>query len=97
MMITDATLQFPGKTLLLFVVNRSPDDAIVLQNVRMDVIGGRQFVAGEFAEGTTANDWASGVPTAVAWDCVEQYMVFDSLEDYFARAAKAYNEMPQMH
>jgi len=89
-------LQFPGKTLLLFVINRSPDDAIVLQNARMDAIGDRQFVVGEFAEGTTANDWAVGVVTAVAWDCVEQYMVFDSLEDYFARASRAYNEQ-QMH
>lgn len=93
MMINDAAFpDFSGKVILLYLINRSPDDAVVLHSTRFEVQGTRVFLVGEYAEGTTASDWAAGVSTAVSWDSVEQYLIFDSIEDYFSRASLAYNK-----
>jgi hypothetical protein len=83
---------FSDKVVLLYLTNRSPDDAVVLCGTRFETQGGRFFIVGEYAEGTTANDWAAGIATAVSWDSVEQYLIFDSIEDYFNRASLAYNK-----
>lgn len=93
MMMTDMVFpDFSGKIILIYLINRSLDDAVVLHHVRFEVQGARIFLIGEYAEGTTANDWAVDVTTAVSWDSVEQYLVFDSIEDYFNRASLAYNK-----
>jgi hypothetical protein len=81
-------IQFPdfsGKIILLYLTDRSDEHNVVLQNAVMENQAGKLFVVGQFAEGTTTNDWATGIQTAVAWDNVEQYLVFDSIEDYFSR------------
>ena len=82
---------FGTKVLLIYLVDRSPDESIVLQNASFEIQGGRPFIIGEFAEGASANDWVAGVMTALAWDTVQQYFVFDSMEDYMARASQAYH------
>ncbi len=93
MMMTDMVFpDFSGRVILLYLINRSPDDAVVLYDARFEDQGARIFIVGKYAEGTTANDWAADVETAVSWDCVEQYLLFDSIEDYFNRASLAYNK-----
>ena len=87
---------FTAKVILIYLVDRSPDESIVLQKASFEIQGGRIFLVGEFADGTTPNDWAAGVPTCVSWRRVEQYLVFDSLQGYFSRAAQAFNEK-QVH
>jgi hypothetical protein len=77
--------EFQNKVILLYLHNRPDDHNVVLQDASMESQAGRMFIVGEFAEGTTANDWATGVRTAVAWDCVEQYLIFDTIENYFER------------
>ena len=76
---------FKNKIILLYLFNRPDDHNVVLQDASLENQAGRMFIVGEFAEGTTANDWAAGVRTAVAWDSVEQYLVFDTIENYFER------------
>jgi len=87
-------LEFPDiedKIILIYLSSRPDEHNAVLQKAHFENQGGRIFIVGEFAEGTTANDWASGVSTAIAWDQIEQYLVFDSLEDYFSRMSRAWD------
>ena len=87
-------MQFPdfsSKIILVYLMGRPPDDGVLLQHASFEIQGGRAFVVGEFAEGASANDWVAGVSTALAWDTVQQYFVFDSMEDYMARASQAYH------
>jgi hypothetical protein len=80
-----AVSDFSGKIILLYLADRPDEHNVVLQNAALEDQGGKVFIVGEFAESTSANDWAAGVQTAVAWDRVEQYLVFDSIEEYFSR------------
>ncbi|MGD9330129.1 MAG: hypothetical protein PVJ53_02390 [Desulfobacterales bacterium] len=87
-------MQFPDfsdKIVLVYLMGRPPDDGVLLQQAVFEMQAGRPFIIGEFAEGASANDWVAGVRTALAWDTVQQYFVFDSMEDYMARASQAYN------
>lgn len=83
---------FSDKVLLVYLVGRPLEDAVVLKRPRFDVQGTKAFLVGQFADGTTPNDWATDVPTAISWDNVEQYMVFESLEDYFTRISMTYDK-----
>ncbi|MFW5640507.1 MAG: hypothetical protein ACOC0H_05025 [Thermodesulfobacteriota bacterium] len=83
------TPHLKDKIVLLYLKNRSLDDAVLLREARFDIQADRVFIVGRFCEGATANDWATDVGTAISWDAVEQYLIFDSLEDYFSRASQA--------
>lgn len=74
-----------NKTILLYLFNRPDEHNVVLQDATLENQAGKMFIVGVFAEGTTANDWAAGVRTAVAWDSVEQYLIFDTIDNYFER------------
>ncbi|MDD2603237.1 MAG: hypothetical protein RBR20_11980 [Desulfobacterales bacterium] len=78
-----------NKIVLIYLTNQCDEHNVVLEHPHFEQQGDKMFIVGVFAEGTTANDWATGIPTAVAWDNVEQYLVFDSLEDYFYRISLA--------
>jgi hypothetical protein len=87
-------ISFPDlrdKVVLVYIRNRPLDDYVVLERAHFEIQGGRGFVVGRIAEGTTTNDWAAGVPTALSWESVEQYLIFDTLEDYFARETQSYD------
>lgn len=86
-------MRFPDlgdKVVLIYLTNQCDENNVVLERTRFEMQGDKLFIVGVFAEGTTANDWATGVHTAVAWSNVEQYLVFDSLEDYFHRISLAH-------
>ena len=79
-----------GKILLVYLRNRPLDDGVVLQHAAFEIQGDRVFLTGEVAGGGAADDWAAGVRTAIAWDAVEQYLIFDSYDDYMNRASQAF-------
>jgi hypothetical protein len=88
-----ARMKYPnlaGKILQVYQRNRPLDDGVVLQHGAFEIQGDRVFLTGEFAEGVSADDWAAGVRTAIAWDAVEQYLVFDSYDDYMSRASQVF-------
>jgi hypothetical protein len=92
-----ASLTFPDlydKVVLIYLKGRPPDDSVLLVNARFDVQGGKPYIMGEFAEGASANDWVAGITTGIAWDCVEQYFLFHSMEDYMNRVSRAYSNEP---
>lgn len=42
-------------------------------------------MVGTVPEGASEDDWMEGLPCAIAWDTVQDYVVFDSMTDYLAR------------
>lgn len=83
---------FDDKIVLFYLTGRSDDQTVVLAQASFANLGGRIYVVGEIADGTTANDWAAGIQTGVAWDQVEQYFVFDSLDHYFTHISLGWDE-----
>ncbi len=85
---------FAGKVVLLYLTYTSDDRGIVLEDPVFQAQGDRLFLVGRIAEGTSPNDWVAGSMSGVAWESVDQYLVFDSLEDYLGRASLAWAENP---
>ena len=45
-------------------------------------IAGRIFLIGIIPRESTASGWNANKVGAIAWDCVTDYVIFDSYEDY---------------
>jgi len=71
---------FKGKCLSITIM----DDDINhdLFDPHFEEQAGRVFIIGTVPRGATESDWIAGCQSAVAWDRVTDYHVFDSLEDY---------------
>jgi hypothetical protein len=77
---------FSGKVVLVYHVgSRDPRSSSAPVNAHYEQQGGRLFLCGAPAPGDTPNDWALGCRLCVAWETVEAYLVFSSLEDYRGR------------
>ena len=57
----------------------------ILVNPRFEMQGGRVFLIGTSPPGASKRDWLAGLEESLAWDQVQEYVVFDSAEDYFKR------------
>lgn len=77
------------KIVVLYLSNRTYEHVVVMADPEFEIQGERLFLCGSIPDGVSPNDWAVGVRTHVAWAQVEEYLVFDSLEDYLNRAAMA--------
>src|SRR4051812_37775878 len=77
--------EFQGKTVVVYVHSR-PGVPTALHECRFDVQGGRLFLSGVAVSGPqTLKEWTEGLRRSIAWDAVEEYLVFDSTEAYLAR------------
>ena len=76
---------FAGKT----VSFSTADSTLAVEDPRFEMQGDRLFVVGTVPKDGSTSDWAVGVTCAVAWSAVEDYMVFDSVDDYTKRLAKS--------
>jgi len=65
------------------------DSVLALQNIRFEEQGKRLFVVGSVAQGSSTNDWAMNRPSAIAWDCITDYIIFDSNEQYIELLKKS--------
>jgi hypothetical protein len=61
------------------------DNSQCIAHPRWETQGGRLFLIGTVPRGGSTHDWCEGVVSAVAWDQVSDYLVFDSVEDYRVR------------
>jgi len=93
-MSEDATLQkdlpdFRGKLVVFYLADPTQALAggVLLEFPEFKVLAGRTFVVGRSPE-LIGMEWASNLPSAVAWDSVLHYMVFDSRADYLERGMK---------
>jgi hypothetical protein len=81
---------------VVFVYKANSDNDIALENPRTVMLNDRYFLVGSVPDGGSSNNWLAGLTTYVAWDQIEEFVVFDSLEDYFERLSMAWTDR-QLH
>jgi hypothetical protein len=84
--VTPAVPDLTGKTLVVQTAGRPIQMPLILGGCSFETQGGRLFLSGTsvpHAPGTYC--LTDGVRRLVAWDAVEEYMVFDSVEHYHSR------------
>jgi hypothetical protein len=81
-MLDDHLPDFGGKLACIYVSGKSYV-RYILQDIAFDMQGGRLFVVGRIPEDYDMHvPWAKGKPAAIAWDCVDYYIVFESVEQF---------------
>jgi hypothetical protein len=70
--------RFKGKT----VTFGSDADTLAIKNISFEEIHNRLFVVGEIPLSATSEDLALNKMCAIAWDSVNDFIVFDSEEEY---------------
>ena len=84
--LKDSLPDFEGKVVLVYHVgSRDPHSSSALIKAHFELQAGRLFLCGEPAPGDTPNDWALGCQLCLAWETVEAYLVFESVQEYQAR------------
>ena len=81
---------FHGKVVTFYSANVDPECAVTLVTPSFNEQAGRLFVVGKVVPHQPPN-WADGLKSAVAWDQVNSYVVFDSLDEYQARVSSYYD------
>ena len=76
--IMEPTPDFKGKT----VSFSTAESTLAIVEPTFETQGGRLFVVGTIPAKASTNDWAEGRLSAVAWDAVTDYIVFDSVDQY---------------
>ncbi len=81
-----ALADFSGKVLVVYVADspRGIQDGVVFEYPELRNVGGRLFLTGRVPE-VQGQEWVASLQTAVAWDSVVSYVVFNSREEYAAR------------
>ena len=85
--MVDAELPDLSGKLVAFYLSSAPPaikSGVILEDPEFRRFGERLFVIGRVPE---SSDWNGGLQTAVAWDSVIHYLIFDSREDYERRKA----------
>lgn len=80
---------FSGK--LLSIHSACEDYPCLVGNARFEMLAGRLFLVGVVPSGGSTEDWVAGLKCAFAWDKVQDYIIFDSAEDY-AKRIKIYDK-----
>lgn len=61
------------------------DECRAIDRPRWVMQAGRLFLVGTVPRGGSSRDWCEGIVSAVAWDQVTDYLVFDSADHYRKR------------
>ena len=77
---------------IVFIYKANGENDVALEYPRTEFHNGRYFLVGRVPEGGSSNDWLSGLTTYVAWDQIEEFVVFESIEDYFSRISMAWTD-----
>jgi hypothetical protein len=75
--------QLNGK--VLSVLCTGEDTGQLIRNPSFEEQGGRLFLVGLVPEEASHDNWMEGLYCAIAWDTVQDYVVFDSMSDYLSR------------
>ena len=88
--MSEAALSLRGKTIAVHLRSRAGGPPIVLKECMLETRGGRLFLVGISVPAQPAvTEWTDGVRRAIAWDAVDDYLLFDSPDDYYARCQAA--------
>lgn len=61
------------------------EHSYAIESPRFETQAGRLFLVGTVLPGGSTRNWSQGVVSAVTWDQVTDYLVFDSATDYQRR------------
>ena len=90
---SEKTPNFDGKV-VAFYCGANPHFATAIQSPVFQTQLGRLFVVGASAPRTPTR-WDDNLQTAIAWDTVSTYNVFDSLADYDDRMSQPEYTQPR--
>lgn len=92
---TKSTPSLRGKTVAALTRSR-PTQPVLLKECLLEERGGRLFLVGvSLPAHVGAQEWTDGARRAVAWDAIDEYLLFDTPDDYYARAGAAVTAAPQ--
>ena len=92
---TNETPSLRGKTVAIHVRNRSTDTPVLLSECILETRGGRIFLVGvSLPAQQSVKEWTDGVRRAIAWDAVDEYLLFQSPDDYYSREQPAPTAIP---
>jgi hypothetical protein len=75
-----------GKALVVYTRSSGPAMPMILTECRFELLGGRLFLAGvDQSCRRSLTEWTRGAGRWLAWEAVEGYLVFDSLNEYYRR------------
>lgn len=75
---------------VVYVQQIQRDHGVALENPVFEILADRLFLAGVIPEGGSANDWLAGLVSYIAWDDVQEIVVFDSMEEYISRLSRGW-------
>jgi len=75
--------QFAGK--VLSVLCAGEDTGQLIYDPSFEEQGGRLFMVGIVPKESSRDNWMEGLPCAIAWDTVQDYVIFASMDDYLTR------------
>ena len=75
--------EFDGK--VVSVVCANEDTGQLIRSPHFEDQCGRVFIVGTVPEDASQDNWMEDLPCAIAWDTVQDYVVFDSMDDYLSR------------
>ena len=81
---------FKNKTVMLQMTNSEYDSTI--QDPIFEMQNDRLFLVGKIVEGSSQNDWLSGLTISIAWEHIQGYVIFDSPQDYLSRLSLAWKD-----
>jgi hypothetical protein len=89
--MTDSTYpEFEGKTLLVCLNGRQSEDAYVVDNPKVETLLGRFFITGNITPLGGPLNFSRSLPIAIAWDQVQNWIVWESSEHYYERRREFY-------
>jgi hypothetical protein len=70
---------------VLSVLCVSEDTGQLIAAPKWEMQGGRLFLIGTVPKKASQDNWMEGLTCAIAWDTVQDYVVFASIDDYLGR------------
>ena len=72
--------QLAGKVLSVLCVGE--DTGQLIYDPTFEEQGGRLFMIGTVPKDSSRDNWMEGLQCAIAWDTVQGYVIFASIDDY---------------
>jgi hypothetical protein len=80
------SISLSGKTVAVRARNSTSALPAVLRDCFLETRGGRLFLIGvSMPARKSAPEWTDGVRRAIAWDAIDEYCLFDTPKEYYAR------------
>lgn len=71
--------------MLLSIICNSERGGQLIYSPWFENQAGRIFLVGTIPNDVAPDEWMEGLSTAIAWDSVQDYVVFDSIDEYKKR------------